>query len=309
MRHGGRIFLLWYCPVTMRERSRILYRMNALTPDRQAAVIRALVEGNSLRSTSRMTGVARNTIASLLRDVGAHCKNHHDRFVRDLAPARVQMDEIWSFCNKKEKNVPVEEKGQGHGDAWTWIALDPDSKLVISYRTGSRDSVTGYAFVEDVADRLTARVQITSDGLPVYERAIRDIFDWTGPGVDYGRVVKIFGNSPGAGRYSPGRLLSVTREAVMGNPDEQHISTSLVERQNLSMRMSMRRFTRLTNAVSKKLEYHMYAIALHYTYYNFCRTHGTLSKKAGTPSTPAMAAGLADAPWTIADLLFLLQGN
>ena len=256
-----------------------------------------------------MTQLKRTTIASLLRDVGAHCKNHHDRFVRDLAPERVLMDEIWSFVNKKEKNVPRDEKGRGDGDAWTWVALDPDSKLVLTYRTGSRDSATGYAFVEDLADRLTERVQITSDGYPIYERAIRDVFDWTGPGVDYGRIVKIYGNPTGPGRYSPPTLISATKEAVMGNPEWSHISTSLVERQNLTMRMAMRRFTRLTNAFSKKLEFHVYAIALHYTYYNFCRAHGTLSKKAGKPTTPAMAAGLVAASWTIDDILFLLQGD
>jgi IS1 family transposase len=283
--------------------------MNVLTPDLQAAVLRALVEGNSMRSTSRMTGVARNTIANLLRDVGAHCKNHHDRFVRDVAPERVQLDEIWSFVNKKEKNVPRDEKGRGEGDAWTWVALDPDSKMVLSYRTGSRDSATGFAFVQDLADRLTARVQITSDGFPIYERAIRDAFDWKGPGVDYGRIVKIYGNLVGAGRYSPPKLIAATKESVLGSPDEKHISTSLVERQNLHMRMAMRRFTRLTNAFSKKLEYHMYAIALHYTYYNYCRPHGTLSKAAGKPTTPAMAAGLAVRPWSIEDILSLLQGK
>jgi IS1 family transposase len=283
--------------------------MNNLSAERQAAVIRALVEGNSLRATARLTGVARNTCSDLLRDLGAHCKNHHDRFVTGLAPKRVQMDEIWSFVGKKEKNVPRDEKGHGDGDAWTWVALDPDSKLVFSYRTGSRDMPTCMAFVQDAADRLTERVQITSDGLRFYERAIRDAFDWTGPGVDYGRIVKVFGSTPSAGRYSPGQLLSVDIESVMGNPDERHISTSLVERQNLTMRMSMRRFTRLTNAFSKKLEFHMYAIALHYTYYNFCRAHGTLSKKAGKPTTPAMAAGLAVKPWTVEDMLSLLQGN
>jgi IS1 family transposase len=283
--------------------------MNALTSDRQAAVVRALVEGNSLRATARLTGVARNTISDLLRDLGAHCKNHHDRFVLGLAPKRVQMDEIWSFCYAKEKNVAPAMKGMGPGDVWTWVALDPDSKLVITYKSGSRDMGTCAKFVDDVATRLVARVQITSDGLPLYERAIRDSFGWEGPGVDYGRIVKIFGSTPGAGRYSPGKLLSVTKESVMGRPDGSQISTSLVERQNLTMRMSMRRFTRLTNAFSKKIEFHMYAIALHYTYYNFCRAHGTLSKAAGKQTTPAMAAGLADHQWTVEDMLFLLQGN
>jgi IS1 family transposase len=227
-----------------------------------------------------------------------------------LAPKRVQMDEIWSFCYAKEKNVAPAMKGTGPGDVWTWVALDPDSKLVISYRSGSRDQATGFAFVQDVADRLTARVQITSDGLPVFARAIEEVFGWNG--ADYGRIVKVFGGTnakDSARRYSPATIIRAEKEVVMGKPDVAHVSTSFVERQNLSMRMGMRRFTRLTNAFSKKIEFHLYAIALHYTHYNFVRAHGTLSKQAGKPTTPAMAAGLADRPWTVEDMLFLLQGN
>ena len=297
----------------MRERSRILLSMNVLSADLQAAVLRALVEGNSLRATARMTGVARNTIASLLRDVGAHCKNHHDRFVTGLAPERVQMDEIWSFCGKKEKNVPRQEKGKGEGDAWTWVGIDADAKLVIAYRSGLRDRSTGFAFVQDLADRLTGRVQLSSDGLPVYTAAVEKAFGWNG--ADFGRIVKIFGAPPSsetnasARRYSPARLISAEKEVVMGNPDMAHVATSFVERQNLTMRMGMRRFTRLTNAFSKKIEFHMYAIALHYTHYNYCRPHMSLTKKAGKPTTPAMAAGLADRVWGVEDIRFLLQGN
>jgi IS1 family transposase len=288
--------------------------MNALTSDRQAAVIRALVEGNSLRSTARLTGVARNTVSNLLRDLGAHCKNHHDRFVRGIAPERVQMDEIWSFCEMKEKNVKPERKGTGPGDVWTWVALDPDTKLVIGYKCGNRDMETGQEFVNDVAGRITARVQITSDGLPVYKRAIVNRFGGRGSamGTDYAQLVKVFGgtNEPdGARRYSPAKLIRVEKHVVMGSPAPEHISTSMVERQNLHMRMSMRRFTRLTNAFSKKLEFHLYAIALHYTYSNYCRVHSTLTRAAGKPTTPAMAAGLADKVWSIDDLLSLLQGN
>src|SRR6185437_13561602 len=213
-----------FCLLTMLERSGILLPMNTLTPDRQAAVIRALIEGNSLRATARLTGVARNTVADLLRDLGAHCKNHHDRCVTGLAPKRVQMDEIWSFCGKKEKNVPRDEKGTGPGDVWTWVALDPDSKLVISYKSGSRDQATGFAFVQDVADRLASRVQITSDGLPVYTRAIEQVFGWNG--CDYGRVVKVFGGTnekDGSRRYSPAVIIRAEKEVVMGRPDDTHI--------------------------------------------------------------------------------------
>jgi IS1 family transposase len=288
--------------------------MNVLTPERQTAVIRALVEGNSMRSTARLTGVARNTVSNLLRDLGAHCKNHHDRFVRGLAPERVQMDEIWSFCGMKEKNVAPEKKGTGPGDVWTWVAMDPDTKLVIGYKCGSRNMATGEVFVNDVADRITARVQITSDGLPVYKRAILNRFGGRGSemGTDFAQLVKVFGGTnekDAARRYSPAKLLRIETHVVMGNPDSDHISTSMVERQNLHMRMSMRRFTRLTNAFSKKLEFHLYAIALHYTYSNFCRVHSTLTKSHGRPMTPAMAAGLAEKPWSIEDLLSLLHGN
>lgn len=298
----------------MRERSRIFSGMNVLSSERQAAVIRALVEGNSMRSTARLTGVARNTVSNLLRDLGAHCKNHHDRFVRGIAPERVQMDEIWSFCGMKEKNVPAEQKGTGPGDVWTWVALDPDTKLVITYRSGSRDMHTGMHFVNDLADRITARVQITSDGLPVYKRAMLNRFGGRGSdmGTDYAQLVKVFGGTnekDASRRYSPARLIRTEKQVVMGNPDPDHISTSMVERQNLHMRMTMRRFTRLTNAFSKKLEFHAYAIALHYTYNNFCRVHSTLTKRTGKPSTPAMLAGLAEKPWSIEDLLSLLQGK
>ena len=281
--------------------------MNILTADKQAAVLRALVEGNSLRATARMTGVARQTVANLLRDVGAHCKNHHDRMVVNVKAERIQADEIWSFCAKKEKNANAIEKARGEGDCWTWVAIDPDSKLVVSYRVGTRAAGVARLFMLDLADRLANRVQLTTDALAQYLEAVEEAF---GADVDYGRLIKIFGSSSvPVGHYSPARLVRTEKEKITGNPDFDLVSTSHVERQNLTMRMQMRRFTRLTNGFSKKVEYHLYAVALHYTYYNYVRPHGTLSKDAGKPTTPAMAAGLSEKPWTFADILNLLHSN
>ena len=294
----------------MRDRSRILPSMKTLSVDQQAAVVRALVEGNSLRATARLTGVARNTVSDLLKNLGAHCKNHHDRFVRDVSAKRVQMDEIWSFAKKKEGRVRPEERGTGVGDCWTWVAIDSDSKLVISYRVGSRDPQTGYAFVQDLADRLTSRCQLTSDGLMIYSGAVEKAFGWNG--TDYAQLVKIFGTDSGpesGRRYSPAVCIGTEKHWIMGRPDMDYVSTSHAERQNLTMRMQMRRFTRLTNAFSKKVEFHLYAVSLHYMHYNFCRVHMTLSKQFGIPTTPAMAAGLTDHVWSIPELLKLLHGD
>jgi IS1 family transposase len=284
--------------------------MNTLSIDQQAAVIRALVEGNSLRATARLTGIARNTVSSLLRDLGSHCKNHHDRFVRDVSAKRVQMDEIWSFAKKKEARVTPEERGTGVGDCWTWVAIDSDTKLVISYRVGSRDPKTGYAFVQDLADRLASRCQLTSDGLSIYVRAVEKAFGWNG--ADFAQIVKIFGSDSGpesSRRYSPAVCIGTEKHWIMGKPDMDYVSTSHAERQNLTMRMQMRRFTRLTNAFSKKVEFHLYAVSLHYMHYNYCRVHMTLSKQYGVPTTPAMAAGLTDHAWSIEELLKLLHGD
>lgn len=280
--------------------------MNTLDRTTQAAILRALVEGNSLRATARICGVDRETVSTLLKNVGAHCKNHHDRMVMNVKAERIQADEIWSFCAKKEKNANDFEKARGEGDCWTWVAIDPDSKLVVSYKVGSRSGGVAHEFMYDLADRLANRVQLTTDALNQYLGAVEDAFGWNG--VDYGRLIKIFGASTVAlGKYSPARLVRTEKETIMGNPDYDLLSTSHVERQNLTMRMQMRRFTRLTNAFSKKVEYHLYAVALHYTYYNYIRPHITLSKDAGKPTTPAMAAGLADKPWSFADVLDLLQ--
>ncbi len=284
--------------------------MNTLSVERQAAVLKCLVEGNSIRATVRITGVAKNTIKALLRNVGAHCKNYHDRYVRGVASKQVQCDEIWSFVGKKEKRVPDAEKGMGEGDIWTWTALDSDSKLVLGYRVGGRDLDNARTFIEDLHDRLANRVQLTTDGLRFYLIAVEEAFKWNG--VDYAMLVKIYGQAQEEGRavrYSPAECIGADKRWVMGDPDMDSVSTSHVERQNLTMRMQMRRFTRLTNGFSKKAEYHLYAVALHFMHYNFCRPHMTLTRAAGKPTTPAMAAGIATGVWPIFRLVELLQGN
>jgi len=261
-----------------------------------------------MRATARITGVARNTVAALLRDVGAHCKNHHDRFVRGVAAKRVQADEAWSFCAKKEKRASLEERADGKGDAWTWAAIDQDSKLVLAYRVGARTAQMAHAFMHDLKDRLTGRVQLTTDGFNHYSTAVEAAFGWTG--CDYGQLQKVYGAPlDGERRYSPAECIGAERRAVFGWPKPQDVCTSHVERQNLTLRMQSRRYTRLTNGFSKKLEFHLYATALHFAYYNWCRSHMTLSKKAGKPTTPAMAAGLCDRVWGMEDLLDLLHGN
>lgn len=286
--------------------------MNQLTMDARSRVLAALVEGNSIRATCRLTGTAKGTVLALLRDVGAHCKNHHDRFVRGVSAKRVQADEIWSFVGAKDRNTSSERKAQGRGDVWTWTAIDQDSKLVLGYKVGARDAKTATVFMQDVADRLANRVQLSTDGHQAYFEAVESSFGWNG--VDYAMLVKIFGQSPDdkgpRRRYSPPICIGAEKKIVMGKPVEEDICTSHVERQNMTMRMQMRRFTRLTNAFSKKLENHLYAIALHFMYYNYCRPHMTLTKAAGgIKTTPAMAAGLADRVWSIGDILHLLQGE
>jgi IS1 family transposase len=283
--------------------------MNKMSTERQAAVLRCLVEGNSIRATVRLTGAAKNTVTKLLRDVGAHCINHHDRFVQNVQAKRVQCDEIWAFCGAKEKNASPEQKADGWGDVWTWTALDQDSKMILAYEVGDRDPATAHAFVGDLAGRLANRVQLTTDGLKLYLTAVEEQFGWAK--ADYAMLVKMYGTPQDATatrRYSPSKFVSARKVTIMGNPDPRDVTTSHVERQNLTMRMSMRRFTRLTNAFSKKIENHMYAVALHFAYYNFCRPHQTLTKKrGGMRTTPAMAAGLADRVWYVEDLLALMD--
>jgi len=279
--------------------------MNKLSSGRRAQVIRALVEGNSIRTTVRMTGVAKNTITKLLVDVGEACAKHHMATVVDVPSRRIQCDEIWSFCYAKHKNVPAERRGEfGYGDVWTWTAIDADSKLCVSWLVGTRDAPTAYEFMSDVAQRLQYRVQLTTDGHRAYLNAVDYAF---GGGIDYATVQKLYGRQDDPEnpetRYSPGVCTGIKIEKKIGFPDPRHISTSYVERQNLTMRMSMRRFTRLTNAFSKKVLNLSAAIALHFVYYNFVRVHQTLK------TTPAVASGLADHEWTIDEIVNLLDSN
>lgn len=276
--------------------------MNKLDPIRQKAVIAALVEGNSIRATCRMTGVAKGTVLSLLARVGAACSEYQGKTLRNLPCKRVQVDEIWSFCYAKDKNVPkAMRKTKGIGDVWTWTAIDADTKLVPSWWIGDRGATSAKKFMEDLASRLANRVQLTSDGHKVYLNAVENAFAGD---VDFSQLVKIYGNAPGGeGKYSPGECCGAVKERINGRPDPKHVSTSFVERQNLTMRMCMRRFTRLTNAFSKKVENLGHAVALHFMYYNFCRVHLSLR------ITPAMKAGVADHIWEIEEILALLDGN
>src|SRR3990170_4463429 len=290
--------------LTMHNRSGIIdSEMNKLSPERRAQVISALVEGNSIRATCRMTGAAKNTVVKLLNDLGEACAQYHDENVREVPSRRIQCDEIWSFCYAKEKNVPLDKKGQlGYGDVWTWTAIDADSKLCVSWLVGGRDSGWALDFMDDVASRLQYRVQLTTDGYKAYLMAVDDAF---GSDIDYATLQKLYGKNPKEDetRYSPAVCTGIKIDKVQGNPDPKHISTSYVERQNLTMRMSMRRFTRLTNAFSKKVENLGHAVALHFMYYNFCRVHKTLK------TTPAVAAGVADHEWSIAEVVNLLESN
>lgn len=275
--------------------------MNRLSPTKRSQIIAALVEGNSIRAICRMTGAAKNTVAKLLAELGEVCARYQDETLRGLTCRRVQCDEVWSFCYSKDKNVPEAKQGIfGYGDVWTWTAIDADSKLAVSWMVGRRDAATALAFMRDLASRLAQRIQLTTDGLKTYATAVEDAF---GADIDYAMLVKLYGASPvgGQGRYSPGPCVGAERHVIRGKPDESRISTSYVERQNLTMRMSMRRFTRLTNAFSKKLENLEHAVELHFMHYNFCRRHQTLGM------TPAMASGLADHEWSLDEIVALLE--
>jgi len=274
--------------------------MNKLTPERRAMILRCLVEGNSIRSTVRMTGAAKNTITKLLVDVGSACAEYQDKTLVNLGCKRIQCDEIWAFCYAKAKNVPEDKRGQfGYGDVWTWTAIDADTKLAISWLIGDRSAETGAIFMNDLAPRLKNRVQLTTDGHTAYLEAVESGF---GHGIDYAMLVKIYGTPPEADkRYSPPQVIGARRETIQGRPDPAHISTSFAERQNLTMRMSVRRFTRLTNAFSKKVENLAHAVSLHFMHYNFVRIHRSLRV------TPAMEAGVTGRLWTIEDIVKLLD--
>ena len=274
--------------------------MNKLTSAQRIQVISLLCEGSSLRAITRITGISLNTVTKLLVDAGKACDEFHNQTVRGVKSKRIQCDEIWSFCYAKKRNVQgAKAAPDGAGDSWTWTALCADTKLVVSYFVGARDVECGHAFMQDVADRLANRVQLTTDAHKVYLDAVEDAF---GGDIDYAKLIKIYGEGPAsAGRYSPAECTGIKKERMMGAPDPKHISTSFVERQNLTMRMHNRRFTRLTNAFSKKIENHVYAVALHFTYYNFVKWHKTLR------CTPAMAAGLTARLWDVSDIVALVE--
>lgn len=274
--------------------------MNRLSNEDRARILHLLCEGMSIRAITRLTGASKNTVAKLLIDAGKACMAFHDENVRNVKTARVQVDEIWSFTYAKERNVATAKAAPvGAGDTWTWTAIDADTKLIISYLVGERDSEYAMAFIDDLRQRVVTRFQLTSDGLNAYIGAVEEAF---GDDIDYAQLVKVYGNTPGpAGRYSPPECIGAEKRRVRGRPDIDHVSTSFVERSNLTMRMHMRRFTRLTNAFSKKVENHAYAVALHMMYYNFVRIHKTLRV------TPAMAAGVTDRLWEIGDIVALAE--
>lgn len=275
--------------------------MNKLDTKKRAQIVASLVEGNSIRATCRMTGAAKGTVAKLLVDLGAACKKYQDEHLRELSCRRIQCDEIWSFCYAKEKNVPEEFQGQfGFGDVWTWTAICADSKLVPSWKVGNRDMETAKVFIDDLASRLLHRVQLTTDGHRAYLEPIENAF---GGEIDYAVLIKLYGGEDAERekKYSPAVCTGTRTSTVSGKPDKKHISTSYVERQNLTMRMSMRRFTRLTNAFSKKVENLECAVALHFMYYNFARIHQTLRV------TPAMEAGVSDHVWSLEEIISLLD--
>lgn len=276
--------------------------MNKLSTEEKVRVVACLVEGNSLRSTVRMTGIHRTTIQKLLVQLGAACSEYQDKAMRNLPCKRVQCDEIWSYIGSKEKNTSSTAKAKGNGDCWTWVALCPDTKIIPCWFVGDRSAGSAWHFMHDLAPRLANRVQLTTDGHRAYLEAAESAF---GCDLDYAQLVKLYGNQNGNGvpaevRYSPAQCMGARKAVVSGNPEFRHVSTSHVERQNLSMRMGMRRFTRLTNAFSKKLENHEAAIALHYMHYNFARIHQSLR------ITPAMASGISDHVWSLEEIVGLL---
>jgi IS1 family transposase len=275
--------------------------MNKLPIAKRVQILAMLCEGSSMRSISRVCDVSINTVAKMLEDAGKVCMTYHDETVRHVQSKRVQMDEIWSFTAAKQKNVQTMKKAiEGAGDTWTWTAIDADSKLILQWYVGDRTGETAKFFVDGVAERLATRVQLTTDGLKAYLEAVEGAF---GADVDYAQLIKLYGASPESakGRYSPAECTGIIKTEIEGSPDPKHISTSYVERQNLTMRMSMRRFTRLTNGFSKKLESHIYAISLYFVFYNFCRIHKTLKV------TPAMAAGITSKLMGFEDIVALID--
>jgi IS1 family transposase len=270
--------------------------MNQLATDERVKILNCLIEGCSMRSTSRLTGAAKKTVERMLVSAGTACAEYHDKIMRNLTCKVLQVDEVWSFCAMKEANVPLALKGSdGIGDTWTWVGIDSDTKLIPSWHVGKRDYTDASAFISDLAGRLAHRVQLTSDGHTPYLRAVEDSF---GADIDYSMLIKLYGKPPGnETRYSPPVCIGARKRKIIGNPDRSLVSTSHIERQNLTMRMSMRRFTRLTNGYSKKIENHIHAMAIYVMHYNFCRIHTTLRV------TPAMEAGLTDHVWSLEEIV------
>ena len=277
--------------------------MNKLPFESRAQILHLLCEGQSIRAVTRVTGVSKNTVTKLLINAGKVCTVYHDENVRNVEAKRVQVDEIWSFVYAKQRNVATAKRlDLAYGDVWTWTAIDADSKLILSYLVGGRDSDYAIGFMDDLCSRITNRVQLTSDGHKAYLEAVEGAF---GGDIDYAMLVKLYGAVPDSdkGRYSPAECIGARKRRIEGDPDRKHISTSCAERNNLTMRMHMRRFTRLTNAFSKKIENHAYAVALHMMYYNFVRIHSTLRMP------PAMAAGVSDRLWEIGDIVALVEAK
>ncbi|MCK1606342.1 DDE-type integrase/transposase/recombinase [Bradyrhizobium sp. 166] len=276
--------------------------MNRLPVEKRAQILQMLCEGSSMRSISRVTDVSLNTVTKLLIDAGNACSAFHDATVRNVKSERIQCDEIWSFAYAKAKNVASAKAAPiGSGDVWTWTAIDADTKLILTWLVGDRDASAASAFMEDLKPRLANRVQLTTDGHRAYLNAVSETFG--ADGIDYGMLVKIYGSDPQAQkRYSPAKLIGIDKDLILGSPDMAHISTSYVERQNLTMRMSMRCFTRLTNAFSKKVENHYHALSLYFVWYNFVKSHKSLKGL-----TPALAAGLVSSPLDMSDIVTLID--
>lgn len=278
--------------------------MNKLPLAKRAHILTLLCEGMSMRAIARATDVSFNTIDKLLKDAGDACADFHDKTVRGLKSQRIQCDEVWSFCYAKAKNVATAKRQDlAYGDVWTWTALDADSKLIVSWMVGGRDADYALGVMDDLRQRLTNRVQLTTDGHRAYLEAVEEAF---GADIDYAQLVKLYGTPPAtaeaARRYSPADCVGARKDRITGNPDRRHVSTSYVERHNLSIRMGVRRFTRLTNAFSKRLDNHCHALAIYFVYYNFCRSHASLKKL-----TPAMAAGVVNGPWEMENIVALID--
>lgn len=287
--------------MTIRILLRIIVSMKKLPATDRARILHLLCEGSSIRAVTRLTGASKNTVIKLMIDAGRACAAYHDEHVRNLNSKRIQVDEIWSFTYAKQKNVATAKAApEGAGDTWTWTAIDADTKFIASWFVGGRDSECAMWFMDDLAKRLANRVQLTSDGHRAYLEAVEGAF---GGDIDFAQLVKLYGAAPetAKGRYSPAECIGARKIPIEGNPDPDHISTSYAERSNLTMRMHMRRFTRLTNGFSKKVENHAHSVALFMTYYNLVRIHKTLRV------TPAMAAGVSDRLWEVSDIVALLE--